>query len=154
MIAGGAEELCATEAAVFDTLFATSVRNDAAETTPRPFDIERDGLVLGEGAGTLILEEYEHARAREAHIYAEVVGFGTNSDGSHVTHPKAATMQRAMDGIDANLPIRSVTSMLTAPARNMATSRIVRHRNLFRSRADQFIEELRGIRYACGALEA
>ena len=55
MIAGGAEELCVTEAAVFDTLFATSVRNDAPETTPRPFDAERDGLVLGEGAGTLIL---------------------------------------------------------------------------------------------------
>ena len=54
MIAGGAEELCVTEVAVFDTLFATSVRNDAPETTPRPFDAERDGLVLGEGAGTLI----------------------------------------------------------------------------------------------------
>ena len=53
MIAGGAEELCVTEVAVFDTLFATSVRNDAADTTPRPFDAERDGLVLGEGAGTL-----------------------------------------------------------------------------------------------------
>ena len=66
MIAGGAEELCVTEAAVFDTLFATSVRNDAADTTPRPFDAERDGLVLGEGAGSLILEELEHARARGA----------------------------------------------------------------------------------------
>ena len=66
MIAGGAEELCVTEVAVFDTLFATSVRNDAAETTPRPFDVERDGLVLGEGAGTLILEEFEHAQARGA----------------------------------------------------------------------------------------
>jgi 3-oxoacyl-[acyl-carrier-protein] synthase II len=106
MIAGGAEELCATEAAVFDTLFATSVRNDAPGTTPRPFDAERDGLVLGEGAGTLILEEYDHARARGAQIYAEVVGFGTNSDGAHVTHPKASTMQRAMELAlaDANLP--------------------------------------------------
>ena len=55
MIAGGAEELCVTEVAVFDTLFATSVRNDAGGTTPRPFDAERDGLVLGEGAGALIL---------------------------------------------------------------------------------------------------
>ncbi len=97
MIAGGAEELCVTEAAVFDTLFATSVRNDAAETTPRPFDAERDGLVLGEGAGTLILEDLEHARARGATIYAEVVGFGTNSDGRHVTQPNAATMQIAME---------------------------------------------------------
>ena len=97
MIAGGAEELCVTEVAVFDTLFATSARNDAADTTPRPFDAERDGLVLGEGAGTLILEEWDHARARGARIYAEVVGFGTNSDGCHVTHPSAGTMQMAME---------------------------------------------------------
>jgi len=96
MIAGGAEELCATEAAVFDTLFATSTRNDTPETTPRPFDRARDGLVIGEGAGCLILEEYEHALARGATIYAELVGFGTNSDGTHVTQPNAATMQVAM----------------------------------------------------------
>ena len=106
MIAGGAEELCVTEAAVFDTLFATSVYNDAAETTPRPFDAARDGLVLGEGAGSLILEELEHARARGASIYAEVVGFGTNSDGCHITHPNAVTMQIAMELAlaDASLP--------------------------------------------------
>ncbi|MGH7796388.1 MAG: beta-ketoacyl-ACP synthase [Candidatus Binatia bacterium] len=97
MIAGGAEELCVTEVAVFDTLFATSVRNDAAETTPRPFDVQRDGLVLGEGAGALILEDWDHARARGAKIYAEVVGFGTNSDGCHVTQPNAETMQIAME---------------------------------------------------------
>ncbi|MEW6371872.1 MAG: beta-ketoacyl-ACP synthase [Pseudomonadota bacterium] len=96
MIAGGAEELCATEAAVFDTLFATSTRNDTPEATPRPFDAERDGLVIGEGAGCLILEEYEHALARGATIYAELVGFGTNSDGTHVTQPNAATMKVAM----------------------------------------------------------
>ena len=106
MIAGGAEELCVTEAAVFDTLFATSVRNDAADTTPRPFDAERDGLVLGEGAGSLILEDLEHARARGATIYAEIVGFGTNSDGCHVTHPNAETMKIAMELAlaDADLP--------------------------------------------------
>ncbi|HEX2605585.1 MAG TPA: beta-ketoacyl-ACP synthase [Oxalicibacterium sp.] len=96
MIAGGAEELDATEAAVFDTLFATSVRNDAPETTPRPFDADRDGLVIGEGAGCLILEEMEHAKARGATIYAELVGFGTNSDGCHVTQPNAETMKVAM----------------------------------------------------------
>jgi 3-oxoacyl-[acyl-carrier-protein] synthase II len=106
MIAGGAEELCVTEVAVFDTLFATSVRNDAAETTPRPFDVDRDGLVLGEGAGSLILEELDHAQARGAPIYAEVVGFGTNSDGCHVTQPNAKTMQVAMELAldDAHLP--------------------------------------------------
>jgi 3-oxoacyl-[acyl-carrier-protein] synthase II len=96
MIAGGAEELDATEAAVFDTLFATSVRNDTPELTPRPFDRERDGLVIGEGAGCLILEEREHALARGATIYAELVGFGTNADGTHVTQPNSATMGVAM----------------------------------------------------------
>ena len=96
MVAGGAEELCATEAAVFDTLFATSVRNDTPHGTPQPFDRQRDGLVIGEGAGALILEEREHALARGATIHAELVGFGTNSDGTHVTQPNAATMQVAM----------------------------------------------------------
>ena len=96
MLAGGAEELDATEAAVFDTLFATSTRNETPELTPRPFDAKRDGLVLGEGACTLVLEELEHALARGATIHAELLGWGTNSDGTHVTHPNAATMAQAM----------------------------------------------------------
>jgi 3-oxoacyl-[acyl-carrier-protein] synthase II len=96
MIAGGAEELDVTDAAVFDTLFATSTRNDTPEATPRPFDANRDGLVVGEGASTLVLEDLEHARARGANILAEVIGFGTNSDGQHVTQPNAATMAIAM----------------------------------------------------------
>lgn len=96
MIAGGCEELSASEAAVFDTLFATSTYNDAPHTSPRPFDVDRDGLVIGEGAGTLILEELEHAQARGARIYAELVGFGTNSDGRHVTQPDAGMMEQAI----------------------------------------------------------
>lgn len=97
MLAGGAEELDATAAAVFDTLFATSVKHNAQpELTPRPFDAKRDGLVLGEGACTLVLEELAHATARGAKIYAEIVGFGTNSDGRHVTQPNAETMATAM----------------------------------------------------------
>jgi 3-oxoacyl-[acyl-carrier-protein] synthase II len=96
MIAGGAEELCVSMVAVFDTLFATSTRNDASATTPRPYDKDRDGLVISEGAATLILEEYEHAKARGATIYAEIVGFGTNSDGKHVTQPNAGTMAIAL----------------------------------------------------------
>ncbi|MDR2787377.1 MAG: beta-ketoacyl-ACP synthase [Candidatus Accumulibacter sp.] len=96
MIAGGAEELGASYSAVFDTLFATSTKNDTPRLTPRPYDRDRDGLVIGEGAGTLILEEYEHARARGAKIHAEVVGFGTNCDGAHVTQPRAETMAEAM----------------------------------------------------------
>ena len=97
MLAGGAEELDATQAAVFDTLFATSVKyNDTPDLTPRPFDSARDGLVLGEGACTLVLEAYEHAKARGARIYAEVIGYGTNSDGAHVTHPQSETMAQAI----------------------------------------------------------
>lgn len=96
MIAGGAEQLDATAAAVFDTLFATSVRNGTPSDTPRPFDAGRDGLVLGEGACTLILEELEHARMRGARILAEVVGYGSNSDGQHITQPSPATMAQAM----------------------------------------------------------
>ncbi len=96
MIAGGAEELDVTQAAIFDTLYATSCRNDQPSTTPRPFDKDRDGLVLGEGAGSLILEDWEHAVARGARIYAEIVGFGTNSDGTHITFPNSEMMQAAM----------------------------------------------------------
>lgn len=97
MVAGGGEELCPTESAVFDTLFATSLRNDAPKTTPRPYDSERDGLVIGEGAGTLVLEEYEHAKARGAKIYAEVIGFASNCDAAHVTQPQMETMQICME---------------------------------------------------------
>ncbi|EKY3224548.1 beta-ketoacyl-ACP synthase [Cronobacter dublinensis] len=93
MVAGGAEELCPSEAAVFDTLFATSQRNEAPKTTPAPFDKDRDGLVIGEGAGTLILEELEHAKARGATIYGEIVSFYTNCDAAHITQPQRETMQ-------------------------------------------------------------
>jgi 3-oxoacyl-[acyl-carrier-protein] synthase II len=96
MIAGGAEEFCATEAAVFDTLYATSTQNDSPESNPRPFDRDRDGLVIGEGACTLILERRDHALSRGARIYAEIVGFGTNSDGAHVTQPSPPTMLQAL----------------------------------------------------------
>ena len=97
MLAGGGEELCPTQAAVFDTLYATSTCNDTPEATPRPFDKDRDGLVIGEGACTLILERRDHAQARGAKIYAEIVGFETNSDGAHVTQPSSSTMQRVME---------------------------------------------------------
>ena len=96
MIAGGAEELCPTQAAVFDTLFAASQDNDHPSRSPRPFDRDRDGLVIGEGACTLILESLEHAEQRGAPILAELVGYGTNSDGRHVTQPNHATMKQAM----------------------------------------------------------
>ena len=96
MIAGGAEEFSVTQVAVFDTLFATSRRNDEPEATPRAFDRARDGLVIGDGAATLVLEERGHALARGATILAEIVGFGSNTDGRHVTQPNAATMAEAL----------------------------------------------------------
>ena len=97
MIAGGAEELHPSHIAIFDTLYATSLKNNTPELSPRPFDKERDGLVLGEGAGTLILEEYEHAKKRNAKIYAEVIGFGTSTDGCHITNPNKETMGKALE---------------------------------------------------------
>ena len=97
MLCGGADELCATEAMAFDILYATSRRNDAPGATPRPYDRDRDGLVVGEGAGIMVLEELEHARARGARIYSEVVGFASNSDGAHVTRPEEATMRLVME---------------------------------------------------------
>lgn len=97
MVAGGAEELCPSEAAVFDTLFATSQLNDQPEKSPRPYDRDRDGLVIGEGAGALILEEYEHAKARGAKIYGEIISFKTNCDASHITQPRQETIQICME---------------------------------------------------------
>ena len=97
MLAGGSEEFCPSEVYVFDSLYAASRRNDAPELTPRPYDTSRDGLVIGEGAGILVLEELEHARRRGAKIYAEIVGYGANSDGTHITQPQQETMQRCME---------------------------------------------------------
>jgi 3-oxoacyl-[acyl-carrier-protein] synthase II len=96
MIAGGADELTPLHAAVFDTLFAASCKNDTPSLTPRAFDKNRDGLVIGEGAGAIILEEYENAVKRGAHIYAEIAGFGTNTDGTHITQPNKETMCGAL----------------------------------------------------------
>jgi 3-oxoacyl-[acyl-carrier-protein] synthase II len=97
MITGGAEEFHPIDVAVFDILFATSKRNDPPHATPRPFDAARDGLVVGEGAATLVLEDREHAEARGARILAEVAGYGTNCDGVHITNPDAAGMRRVME---------------------------------------------------------
>ncbi len=96
MIAGGAEEIHPTQVGVFDTLYATSSKNSAPKLTPSPFDKDRDGLVIGEGAGTVILEEYERAKARGAKIYAEIVGFATNTDGAHITNPNKDMMAEVM----------------------------------------------------------
>ncbi len=110
MIAGGAEKIHPSQAGVFDTLYATSIKNDTPDKTPSPFDRDRDGLVIGEGAGTLILEEYEHAKNRGAKIYAEIVGFDTNTDGTHITNPNPNTMQIVMENAvkSANLSMKDI----------------------------------------------
>lgn len=97
MLAGGGEEFCVSEVYVFDSLYAASRDNEHPELNPRPYDKERQGLVIGEGAGILVLEELEHALARGANIIAEVVGYGANSDGTHITRPAKETMQRCME---------------------------------------------------------
>ncbi|AEW76858.1 beta-ketoacyl-ACP synthase IV [Aggregatibacter actinomycetemcomitans ANH9381] len=97
MLAGGAEEFCPSEVYVFDSLYAASRNVNNPSKTSRPYDNDRDGLVIGEGAGIFVLEELEHALARGANIIAEVVGYGANSDGAHVTRPQKDTMQRCME---------------------------------------------------------
>ena len=89
VIVTGGSEAAITIAGVggFNSMHALSTRNESAETASRPFDAERDGFVLGEGAGAIVLEEYEYAKARGANIYAEVIGGGMSSDAYHMTAP-------------------------------------------------------------------
>ena len=97
MFVGGSEGAHAMNAGVFEIMGATSkVYNETPEKTPRPFDKDRDGLVTSEGAGTLVLEEYEHAKARGAKIYAEVIGYATSCDGEHITTPSKEGMEQVM----------------------------------------------------------
>ena len=96
MLAAGSDELSPFNTAIFDTLFATSLKNDTPKATPAPFDKHRDGLVIGEGAGCFVLEEYEHAKARGATILAELVGFAQNCDGRHITQPNRIMMEAVM----------------------------------------------------------
>jgi 3-oxoacyl-[acyl-carrier-protein] synthase II len=110
MLTGGADELARMDAVIFDVLFAATTRNDEPHRTPRPFDVARDGTVVGEGAGCLVLEELERARARGAHIYAEIIGYGTNCDGQHFTNPDPDGMEQVIRlGLaDAGIDARAV----------------------------------------------
>jgi 3-oxoacyl-[acyl-carrier-protein] synthase II len=99
IVSGGSEAaICEAGVGGFNALKALSERNDSPETASRPYDKERDGFVLGEGAGALILEEYEHAKKRGAKIYAEVIGGGMSSDAYHITapHPEGAGIIQVM----------------------------------------------------------
>jgi 3-oxoacyl-[acyl-carrier-protein] synthase II len=160
MLAGGAEQLCPTMAVVFDTLFATSTRNEAPATASRPYDKNRDGLVVGAGAAILVLEELEHARARGAAPLAEIVGFATNSDGTPITQPKAETqaivMRTALRQADLSSgDIGFISGHGTATetgdvAESLATSRVYGDGVPVHSLKGHFGHTLG----ACGAIEA
>ncbi|MBO7166414.1 MAG: beta-ketoacyl-ACP synthase [Kiritimatiellae bacterium] len=160
MIAGGAEEFSPTQIAVFDTLFATSLRNENPELTPSPYDIDRDGLVIGEGAGTFILEELEHAKARGAEIFAEVVGYCQNTDGTHVTNPNSEMMAEALRGAikDAKISPSQIgyvnghgTATKAGDIAETTATRSVFERNIPISSIKSYIGHTLG---ACGAIEA
>lgn len=159
MLAGGGEEFCPSEVYVFDSLYAASRNNENPDKTPRPYDQARDGLVIGEGGCIFVLEELEHALARGANIIAEVVGYGANSDGSHVTRPQKETMQRCMElalkdaGLEPN-QIGYVNGHGTATeqgdiAETLATEAVFGHIPM--SSQKSYLGHTLG---ACGALES
>lgn len=119
IVVTGGSEAAVTIAGMggFNAMHALSTRNDSPETASRPFDATRDGFVLGEGAGALILEEYEHAKKRGAKIYAEVVGGGMSSDAYHMTapHPEGLGVERVMLNClkDANISPEEVDAINT-----------------------------------------
>ncbi|MGZ5270762.1 MAG: beta-ketoacyl-ACP synthase II, partial [Ramlibacter sp.] len=108
MVAGGADS-CVSPLGVggFAAARALSTRNDDPKTASRPWDKDRDGFVLGEGGGVLVLEEYEHAKARGAKIYAELAGFGMSADAFHMTAPDVDGPRRAMVGALRNAGINT-----------------------------------------------
>jgi 3-oxoacyl-[acyl-carrier-protein] synthase II len=119
IIVSGGSEAAVTMAGIggFNAMHALSTRNESPETASRPFDATRDGFVLGEGAGALILEEYEHAKARGAKIYAEIIGGGMSSDAYHMTapHPEGIGVVRVMENClrDAGLKPEDIDAINT-----------------------------------------
>jgi 3-oxoacyl-[acyl-carrier-protein] synthase II len=160
MIGGGAEELDGIDAAIFDILLAASTRNQEPTRSPRPFDVDRDGTVVAEGAAVLVLEELEFARRRGARIYAEILGYATNCDGRHMTNPDPARMEQVMRQAlqDAGLEPADIDYVNAhAPATeagDMAESRATHE--IFQDRVP--VSTLKGhmghTLGACGALEA
>ena len=111
MVAGGAESaVCTAGIGGFAAMKALSTRNDDPEAASRPWDKDRDGFIMGEGSGVLILEELEHAKRRGAKIYAEIVGFGASSDAYHITAPNAEGPALALSRAiaDSGLPVNEI----------------------------------------------
>jgi len=131
MVAGGAEmTTCPTGIGGFAAARALSTRNDDPEAASRPWDVDRDGFVLSDGAGILVLEEYEKARARGANIYAEVVGFGMSGDAYHMTQPSegAQCMRSAL--ADAGMACEDVDYInahgTSTPAGDVAETKAIK----------------------------
>lgn len=160
MIAGGAEELCVSEAYTFNLLYATSLKNATPKLTPSPFDKNRDGLVIGEGGCMLVIESESSMKARGAKPLAEVVGFGSTCDGTHITRPNSATMKEAMILAlqDANITpkdIGYINAHATATkwgdiAESIATNELFGEKIAISSLKSYFGHTLG----ACGALES
>ena len=116
-IVSGGSEAAITESGIggFNALYALSTKNDNYKVASRPFDKKRDGFVMGEGAGALVLEDYEHARARGAKMYAEIIGSGLSADAYHLTapHPDSVGAVKVMENClkDANLRIEEVDAI-------------------------------------------
>jgi 3-oxoacyl-[acyl-carrier-protein] synthase II len=136
VIVSGGSEAAVTEAGIggFNAMHALSTRNDDPQSASRPFDANRDGFVLGEGAGTLILEEYEHAIARGAKIYAELAGGGLSADAHHMTapHPEGLGAKKVMTNCieDAGLSITDVDAInmhgTSTPLGDIAESKAIK----------------------------
>ncbi len=143
-ISGGAEApICPTGVGGFCALKALSTRNDEPEKASRPFDLHRDGFIMGEGGGIVVLESLEHAQNRGAHIYAEVAGVGYSGDAHHITAPPEdghGAMQSMRVAIeDANLNLRDIGYInahgTSTPLNDRAETKAIR--NLFGDHADQ-----------------
>jgi len=134
MIAGGAEAtIRPTGMAGFCSMRAMSTRNDEPEKASRPFDVDRDGFVMGEGSGVLILEELEHAKARGAKIYAEVIGYGMSGDAHHMTEPDPNGAARCMEsalkdaGVDPSAVDYINAHGTSTPVGDISESKAIKH---------------------------